>query len=425
MCSELFRIPYVWGGVPMFGFGVLLAVWAVVSVGTLVAMVRRHGFVAETFSYVPVLLLAGAAIAFLPRVFPDGLPIRGFGSMVLVGAVAGVGLAVYRARNVGVSHELILSLAFWMFVFGMIGGRLFYVIEYWDRSFSGQSLPQTLLAILNFPAGGLVIYGALFGGLAAFLWFGRAYKLPPLAMADLIAPSLVVGLAFGRIGCFLNGCCFGGPAEVPWAVTFPQGSPPYEDQLFHGDMYGFRLSDLGQRPVVGRVDAGTPAAQAGLAAGDEIVAINGFVVTTLDQAEAALGQLCSAQQPVRLQLASGRTVALPAAGLPPRSLPVHPTQLYSAISAALLGWFLWTYYPLRRRDGEVIALLLTIYPIARFLLEIIRVDESPVFGTGLSISQNISLVLLVGAIGLWSYVLGRPRGVVDWSREHRSVAAQH
>ena len=64
-----------------------------------------------------------------------------------------------------------------------------------------------------------------------------------------------------------------------------------------------------------------------------------------------------------------------------------------------MGWLLWAYFPFRRRDGELIALLLTIHPITRFLLEIIRTDEPAVFGTGLSISQNISILLLAAGVG--------------------------
>jgi phosphatidylglycerol:prolipoprotein diacylglycerol transferase len=96
--------------------------------------------------------------------------------------------------------------------------------------------------------------------------------------------------------------------------------------------------------------------------------------------------------------------------LPSRSLPVHPTQLYSAIHAGLLSWFLWSYYPFRRCAGAVFAILITVYPIARFLLEIIRIDESAVFGTGLSISQNISLFMLAGAAGLWIFLFRKPPG---------------
>ncbi len=84
------------------------------------------------------------------------------------------------------------------------------------------------------------------------------------------------------------------------------------------------------------------------------------------------------------------------AGPPPRSPPVHPAQLYSLIDALLLCFLLLAYEPYKRRDGELTALVLTLHPISRFLLEIIRVDESAVFGTGMSISQNISIAHLYG-----------------------------
>ena len=112
--------------------------------------------------------------------------------------------------------------------------------------------------------------------------------------------------------------------------------------------------------------------------------------------------------PVKLEVAGGEVFEISTIDIPTRSRPVHPTQVYSAIHAALLAWVLWSFFAFRRRDGEVIALMLTVYPISRFLLEVIRIDESAVFGTGLSISQNISLVLLVGAIGLWIYLYRQP-----------------
>ncbi len=94
----------------------------------------------------------------------------------------------------------------------------------------------------------------------------------------------------------------------------------------------------------------------------------------------------------------------PAAG----SQPTHPTQLYSFVEALLLCIFLLAYYPFRTRDGEVSALTMTIHPISRFLIEIIRVDEQPVFDTPWSISQNISLLILAGAACLWIYIYTRP-----------------
>jgi phosphatidylglycerol:prolipoprotein diacylglycerol transferase len=324
--------------------------------------------------------------------------------------VAGVALATYRARQVGFDHELIWSLAFWMFIGGIVGARLFYVIEYWNLRFRSDSLATTIFRVLDFPEGGLVIYGALLGGAIALVAFVRKHHLPLLALADLIAPSMLVGLALGRVGCFLNGCCYGGPTTLPWAVEFPPTSPPYLDQVETGEMYGFRMDvDHPERPTIVHVEAGSAAAHADLVVGDVITRINGTPVSSVADAEQMLGQHFGSRQPLKLQLiARDNVVEIPPVEPPARSLPVHPAQLYSAIDAALLAWLLWAYYPFRRRDGEVIALLLTIHPISRFMLEIIRTDEPAVWGTGLSISQNISALVFVLAAGLWIYILRQP-----------------
>jgi phosphatidylglycerol---prolipoprotein diacylglyceryl transferase len=413
MCSELFRIPYSWGGVPIFGFGVLLAIWAVVGIGGIALLVRKHGWTAEIWSFVPLLVFTGAAIVGLPRLFPDGMPIRGYGVMVLLGATSGVAMATYRAKRIGLNPEIVWSMAVWLLLGGVIGARLFYVIEYWDERFRTDSLWRTIALVLNFPEGGLVVYGALFGGLAAIMAFARKHRLPFLAICDLIAPSFAIGLALGRIGCLLNGCCYGGPADLPWSVTFPTESLPYRDQVESGQMYGFQLAPnpATRAPTVVTVEKSSVASKAGLKVGDVPVVINGAPTLTMEAAADALGRAFHAQQSLAITLADGGTMNVPATSIPPRSRPVHPTQVYSAITAGLLAWFLWTYYPYRRRDGEVFALLLTIYPISRFLEEIIRTDEPAVFGTGLSISQNISLGVAVVVLGLWIYILRQPRGV--------------
>lgn len=426
MCSELFRIPYTWGGVPIFGVGLLLAIWAIVAAATLVGMLRQNGWSTETLSSLPVLLLLGAAILFLPRVFPEGLPIRGYGVMLLIGITSGVGLAMYRARRGGLDPEIIISLAIWMVVCGIIGARLFYVIEYWHESFAGRNLRDTILQIANIPEGGLVIFGGFIGAMIGFVTLVRKQRLPMLAMADLIAPSMAIGLAFGRIGCFLNGCCYGGQSALPWHVSFPEYSsryesksndaqrysPPYVDQASHGEMHGFRIDpEKSNAAVVQHVDAGSPADKAGLKEGDIVDAINGNRITSIGDAKGQLFDLFLSNQALHLTLRSGNTLDIAAVTPPARSLPVHPAQLYSAIDGALLGWLLWAWYPFRRRDGELIALLLTIHPITRFMLEIIRTDEPAVFGTGMSISQNISVGLLACGIGIWWYLSRQPRGV--------------
>ncbi len=414
MHSELFKIPFEWGGVPIFGFGVLLLVWAIASAITVGGLARRYGWGMETLSALPMLLLLGAAIVMLPRVFPDGLPIRGYGVMLLAGIVSGVAMAAYRARQGGLNSEVIVSLAFWMVICGVVGARLFYVVQKWSGKFAVLSPRDMLLEIINVPQGGLVIFGGFFGAAVAFTVFVRKHKLPFLAIADLVAPSMMIGLAFGRIGCLLNGCCYGGQTDWPWHVTFPQDSPPYADQASRGELLGFKLEERDGVPaVVARVDANSSAAEVGLKVDDVVSAINGVPVKSLANTRDALSKSFHKQTGVRLELSGGhRVVAIRPIAPPQRSRPVHPTQIYSAIDAGLLGWLLWSFFPFRRRDGQCIALLLTIHPITRFLLEVIRTDEPEVFNTGLSISQNISIVLLACAAAIWWYISRRPPGVV-------------
>jgi phosphatidylglycerol:prolipoprotein diacylglycerol transferase len=409
--SELFKIPYEWGGVPIFGFGVLLLLWAIASAITIGGLARRYGWGMETWSALPMLLVLGAAIVLLPRMFPGGLPIRGYGAMLLAGILAGVGMAMYRARQGGLDSEMVISAAFWLVVCGVVGARLFYVVEYWDEKFAGKGPRETLLEIINVPQGGLVIYGGFIGAIVGFTVFVRKHKLPFFALADIAAPSMMIGLALGRIGCLLNGCCYGGQTDWPWHVSFPHSSPPYEDQASRGEFYGFRLETRDGMPaVVARVDASGPAV--GLKVGDVVQVINEIPIKSLADARAAIVKSLREQSGLKLQLGGGnKAFDIRPVVPPPRSRPVHPTQIYSAIDAGLLAWLMWSFFPFRNRDGQCIALLLTIHPITRFLLEVIRTDEPAVFGTGLSISQNISIALLGCAAAIWWYVSRRPPGV--------------
>jgi phosphatidylglycerol:prolipoprotein diacylglycerol transferase len=419
MRQTLFIIPYEVGGVPLLGEGLLLLAWGVVSAGVLAYLVRKFGVHKETQGALPLILVTGLAIWVLPRLFPGGLPIRGYGVMVVLGVLAGVGLALQRAGFVGVRGETISSLACWMLVTGIVGARLFHVVEYWGSDYRSDTAWETLKAVLNVPQGGLVVYGALFGAMIGFGAIVSIYRLPALVLADLIAPSLAVGLAIGRIGCLLNGCCYGGICEWPWAVTFPSESPPFKSQVALGETLGFALGAVRDAPpVVARVRKGSDACQQGLRPGDVLLRVNGTAVKSSADAQQMFTAVHAMRGPVTLDVRGDRQIGDRQIGdrqivLPPpphraRSLPVHPTQIYSSVAACLLGLFLWSYYPFRRRDGEVIALLLTIYPMVRVLLEAIRVDEPPMWGTGLSISQNISLLVLAAAPLVWIYVWRQP-----------------
>lgn len=417
MCSEFFRIPIEWHGVPIFGVGVLLAFWLVGGGLVIFASGKQTGWSAETWGYLPALILGVVGIMVVPRLFPEGLPIRGYGVMVLTGSLLAIWMFVYRTRQVGIDTDAILSLVFGLFIGGIIGARVFFVIEYWDTRFQFDDWSTTLLEIVKFTEGGLVFYGSMIGGAIAYFVLVRRLRLPALALGDLIAPSLLLGLAFGRLGCLMNGCCYGGETDNRWAVTFPRDSIPYMEQTSLGRMFSLRIGPVGEndlRPVVELVDKDSPAMDAGVTPGMKIAKINGRQVGSFADAQQELMLVYGSGRPLLLGSDSGQVFEIPAMHLQ-RSRPVHPTQIYSAINAALLAWVLWSFYPFRRRDGEVVALMVLLYPISRFLLEIIRIDESAVFGTGLSISQNISIVLFVGAIALWIYLWTQRAGKPTFS----------
>jgi phosphatidylglycerol:prolipoprotein diacylglycerol transferase len=268
--------------------------------------------------------------------------------------------------------------------------------------------------MLNITQGGLVVYGALIGGLLGFGVFLIRHKLPLLPMLDLLTPGMLLGLALGRMGCFLNGCCFGGPCDLPWAVRFPVGSPPFVQQVERGKIFLYGLKFRGPDaapPVIAEVEPNSAAAEHGLKPGQTLKAINGTPVVRVSDARWALFNahryghesaiaVEGHQEPVRLPIPHPL----------PRGEPIHPTQLYSAIDALVLCLFLLAYDPFKRRDGEVFALFLTIYPVNRFLMECIRIDEPGIWGTPLTGAQFISLGLLASVCGLWFFILRRPPG---------------
>lgn len=423
MCSELFRIPLVWHDVPIFGVGVLLAVWAAIGAWGLRSTAKEAGLGAALWAHLPTIAIVAAVIAVgIPKYFPDGVPIRGYGVMVLAGSISGILMALRRARQANLSPDEMVGLAVALFVCGIVGARLFFVIEYWE-SIRQPDWWSTVKAALSYTEGGLVVYGAFIGAMVGFTWYVRRRGLPVLAMSDLIAPSMLAGLALGRIGCLLNGCCYGGESDAPWAVQFPRErspghlSAPFADQAAAGRFYGMRVAEAsdGESAVVARVDADSPATKAGIKANDTIASINGKTVKNLDSAQTLLIAALANERPVEIRTAAGEVRTIPALEpAPARSLPVHPTQVYASVNAGLLAWLLWSYYPYRRREGEVTALMITIYPIARFFEEIIRVDEPAVFDTGLSISQNISLALLAVAIIMWVRLWKTPSGRLDF-----------
>ena len=149
------------------------------------------------------------------------MPLYAFGVMMMLGFVFAMLLARPRAKRSGIDPQNIVDLALVILITGIAGARLFYVIEFRD-SITGTE--GGLINMVKIWRGGLVFYGGFIAASLAVLAFCKWKKLSVPVVLDLIAPSLMVGLAFGRIGCFLNGCCYGRPCSMPWAVNFPADS---------------------------------------------------------------------------------------------------------------------------------------------------------------------------------------------------------
>ena len=142
-------------------------------------------------------------------------------------------MASKRAATVGISSDSILDLGPWLLVGGLLGARITYVISYWDRDFAREPLIE-IFRIWN---GGLVFYGGLILGTWVGVWRIRQLNLPLWRVADCIAPGVALGHVFGRLGCFMNGCCYGRQSDLPWALRFPydrvpHGKPVHPTQLY-------------------------------------------------------------------------------------------------------------------------------------------------------------------------------------------------
>lgn len=140
-----------------------------------------------------------------------------YGVLVAAGFLAGLWTASRRAPRDGLAAETIVDLGPWLILGTVIGARALYVVSYWREFFSQQ--PWTEIFMVQ--RGGLVFYGGLIGASLACILCARWKKLPLWKVADALAPSIALGHAFGRIGCLMNGCCYGRSCSLPWAIHFP------------------------------------------------------------------------------------------------------------------------------------------------------------------------------------------------------------
>lgn len=166
--------------------------------------------------------------------FHKGIPIYAYGFMLMVAFLVAITIARWRAKKEGLDPNKITDLGIYLVCAGILGARLFFIIQFY------KEYQHHLLSIFKIYEGGLVYYGGLFAGIVTLFVYVRKNHLPFLKVVDILMPSAALGLAFGRIGCFLNGCCFGKvAAHIPWAVQFPRtldktgmvdGSPAFVHQ---------------------------------------------------------------------------------------------------------------------------------------------------------------------------------------------------
>jgi phosphatidylglycerol:prolipoprotein diacylglycerol transferase len=143
--------------------------------------------------------------------------IHWYGILVAVGFLVGLWTASRRGLRDGLAPERIVDLGPWLIVSSLVGARALYVISYWQESFA--SAPWTEVFMIRH--GGLVFYGGLIAACLTTILYARLKRLPLWKLGDALAPSIALGYVPGRIGCLMNGCCYGAPTHLPWAIHFP------------------------------------------------------------------------------------------------------------------------------------------------------------------------------------------------------------
>jgi phosphatidylglycerol---prolipoprotein diacylglyceryl transferase len=168
------------------------------------------------------------------------IALHSYGVLIAVGLAAGIALAYRQGRRQGLDGGRVLDAAFWMIVAGLVGSRVVYGIvnagEFARVCFHGGGAPRSAGGVLSDCArifaiwqGGLVFYGGIAGAALVGYRFARREGWSFGVFGDLFAPALALGHAFGRLGCFAAGCCFGKAGTGSWAVAFPRGSVAYDE----------------------------------------------------------------------------------------------------------------------------------------------------------------------------------------------------
>jgi phosphatidylglycerol:prolipoprotein diacylglycerol transferase len=169
----------------------------------------------------------------------------------------GTWLSLREARRLQLDEDKVVSVILVALVAGVLGARMLYVLEHVSE------FRREWGSVLALWQGGLTLYGGMVAGVFGGLLWARRTGLPIWVTADALAPALTIGGAIGRVGCFLNGCCYGRPTRLPWGVSFPPDSfagLDFGNARIHPSQLYFSLAGLVLFAVVWvlRKRSGTP-----------------------------------------------------------------------------------------------------------------------------------------------------------------------
>lgn len=312
------------------------------------------------------------------------LTVKSYGLMMVIGFLAAVSLVRRMSLKITPDPQLITNVALYSLMGGVVGARLFFVIHYFDK-FAAHPIE-----VFYIWQGGLELLGGVVLAVAIILFYLMYHKLPVRRYLDILAVGLMLALVFGRLGCFLNGCCYGKPTELPWAVRSPYGSFAYLSQT--------------------EPDLARNRAEPQLKLPDEYFGYQGQD-----------GQYYTGLKPYEALDDEQKAEVMRGAY---RCLPTHPTQLYSSAMAAVCFVILYLFWrrvqraeelggprKLFAKRGCVFPLMFILYGISRFSIELLR-DDNPFETAGLTISQLIGLGMIVLGLclmGLFQSLKPAPR----------------
>jgi phosphatidylglycerol:prolipoprotein diacylglycerol transferase len=226
---------------------------AFIAIAVLALVAGALGAV-KTRSAPPLVFAAG--VAFLGYLWTrQSITLHAYGLFLVLGFFFSTWLACLEAKRRGYDPNVILDAAMPLLLVSIALCRVLYFLVY-PQNWTGF---KEFLQIWN---GGLSFHGAIVGGLGTLAYFSWTRKIPFGTLCDFVAPGAFLGYAIGRIGCFMNGCCYGHPTDLPWAVRFPDENnrhiltPPSHPAQLYSTIMGLILFavmwKLRTRPALNR-----------------------------------------------------------------------------------------------------------------------------------------------------------------------------